>query len=118
MQVGRGDALAWRGFIVIIDENTRGKCAMLFDPVTGTMTDLVSTEGQHVFGAYAIVDDVLYCTGGLVTGFQPHDLVHWASLSSRDPVQWHFSATLPCSMSHHSCIVLAKHLQPSVDEKF
>lgn len=111
VSVGVGDSFVWRGFLLIIDEDKRGRKIQLFNPVTGEMTDFINSNGQHRFGGYALMDDTLYCTGGMVEYFECHDLVHCTSLLGKPG--WQFLTPLPCSLSHHFCTVMSKVLDES-----
>lgn len=114
ISVGLGDCFAWKGFILIIDEDKRGKKMKLFNPVTGSMVNFINSNGQHRFGGYALMNNVLYCTGGMVGYFECHDLVHCTNLLEQ--ADWQFLTPLPCSLSHHFCAVLSKYLEGNSEE--
>lgn len=114
ISVGLGDCFAWKGFILIIDEDKRGKKMKLFNPVTGSMVNFLNSNGQHRFGGYALMNNVLYCTGGMVDYFECHDIVHCTDLLEK--ADWKFLTPLPCSLSHHFCAVLSKYLEANAEE--
>lgn len=108
ISIGLGDCLAWKGFILIIDEDKRCKKMKLYNPVTGEMAQFLNTHGQHRFGGYALMNNMLYCTGGMYETFGCHDLVHCIDLL--EPVDWQFVSPLPSCLSHHTCLILSKVL--------
>ena len=71
-----------RDFILIIDEDkTRKEDENSTIRSVKKITDFVRSNGQHRFGGYALINDVLYCTGGMVDLYGGcHDLVHCQNL--------------------------------------
>lgn len=110
--VGTGDALPYCGFILILDENLRGRKIRLYNPVTETATSFIHTHGQHRFGGYVIFDEVLYCSGGLTQQLATNDMLHCASLRDEDDSSsgWKMLASLPFGISHHASFVIFKRI--------
>lgn len=116
VSVGTGDCLAYRGFLLIIDEDQRGKRLKLYNPITKELKPFIRSHGGHRFGGYVLVKDVLYCTGGVASwGSGQHDLVHYQDLTLPKS-SWMMAAPLPCALSHHAGVTLVGSFPPKHNE--
>lgn len=118
MQVSRGQALLWRGNIILFKEHGPRKSIQLLDLVSHKITDgLVELHQIHKQSGYAVVNDILYCIGGNYNGFAPHDQVNYVRLlSDQLPARRYAVARLPCAMAQHSVHVMSIFLDPSCEQ--
>ena len=108
IKIGMGDCLAYRGLLLIIDEDPKGRRTKIYNPVTQSVEDFTRSHGVHRFGGYIIMDDNLYCTGGMSDKFRANDLVHYKDITEVNS-PWQMGPPMVQCLSHHACIIIALH---------
>ena len=108
IKIGMGDCLPYRGLLLIIDEDTKGRRMKIYNPVTQSVDDFTRSHGAHRFGGYMILGDLLYCTGGVSDRFRPNNFVHCKDLTEIG-APWQTGMPMTQSLSHHACVTLAMH---------